>query len=692
MGIYQGKASRSKDPNITHLNYVYGSSGIIGNRGDAKAVSFAEPVIAPTTFTIEPKPQLADYAEKAGRDLKSIGPIESQLRLANIYYNKLTEHSRARLAEYRRVRKVLIPERFTEIAELDRARNMLADRLDALYLELKQKQQQQRTRAIDDSTGIKSRISRLKQELVAHDKRCSAAVKGLNAYAAFRHVQQAADAVYNEANRTERKKSGLFHGTYINIEERVKAAFDRCLAEWTDPQFKPYKSEGSIGPQLKQSPTWADIQRGDGVDLSARVIRTCRVTGETDHVDIPADAGPQAHWPMRPDGVRPRAQLVELTIKIASQQGKPIKAVFVCKMHRPLPEGASIKRCYLMVTHNAWRPKWEVRFCLALPRTSSSREAATTGRVSLDVGWRKTPDGGLRVATWQGTPVSDEHGPIVIGSAANPNPYAVIENNNSLILTAAYCRRYAYVESLKSIRDNQFNEARDYLVDWIKANPSLPYPPEFIEATETLHAWLSPFRLARFMQNWKTRWRFAGDAPAFTHMWGERTTVPRGDGSYRNIYVGWYLQDRHLWEHMSGQAARCERQRKMIYRLFATELRKRWATVALESIDWSELARNTPAELDDNKLKVAEYNRRIAGVSYLTGKNGALALCGPTMQHVNPEYTTINCNSCGKTTNFKPKRKGSHTCEHCGNSWVKGENAAANVDTASQANAAMVLT
>src|SRR3990172_2772711 len=265
---------------------------------------------------------------------------------------------------------------------------------------------------------------------------------------------EACEAKAAEAIRRARADSGLYWGTYLCVEDAAQRS-RRTSRE--APRFRRWDGSGLLATQL---------QGGLAVpDLLAGTDRRAQLVGEG------------------------KRRL--LRFRVGSTGRDPVWAAFPMVYHRDLPPEATVKWaricCHRLGTHT----KWSAQIVLdGLPEVTLP--TPTRGTVAIDVGWRRF-DEGVRVATW----VDDEG------------------ETGELLMPHELVERWHKVEDLRSIRDTNFNHARDELREWrsLETLPDSKALPDWLrETTKALHAWRAPARLAALALRWRSQ-RFEATRP-----------------------------------------------------------------------------------------------------------------------------------------------------------------------------------
>ncbi len=423
--------------------------------------------------------------------------------------------------------------------------------------------------------------------------------------------------------REARKVCGLYWGTYLVVEDAAQRArrspkktrvHEDGTEELSLPRFKRFDGSGTLAVQL---------QKG----LSAEELLAAK---------------------------DPRAQLdcsgkhPVLRIRVGSNGRAPVWAEFSTFYHRPIPKEASIKWIRLVCRRIEAKYTWSAQFVIDAPEESFARPSPTKGVVALDVGWRrlwKAQDqrDGLRVATW------------------------VDEGNNQgeLKIPEYLLGRYEKCESLRSIRDNNFNAVMPKLFAMKKGAA-----PWFIEATASAHLWKASARLAALVVRWRTS-RWEGDEASFALM------------------EAWRKQDKHLWTWEANQRQGVLRARRDIYQKFGCFLAQ-YRTVVVEKLDLRDFAelpeKDEPKE--PRAIRAARPRRFFAALSELFScAADAVGRAGGEWRELSAAHTTETCASCGAVEVFDQAVDLRHICQHCGAAWDQDVNAARNLLRAAKSDA-----
>jgi hypothetical protein len=362
------------------------------------------------------------------------------------------------------------------------------------------------------------------------------------------------------------------------------------------------------------------VQLQGGLELDA-------LTSDTQLQIVPAPPSPGADPQSRRSATRRR---MCLRMRVGSDEKKrPIWAEWPMLMHRPIPEGCVIKTATVHVRRIGPREEWTV--CITVANAPARVAPDGGGLVAIDLGWRVLDDE-IRACAW----FDGEH-------------------EGELRLDADLLSDLSKASSLRSIRDKNFDLARDALA----AARTDAWPEWLREATTHLHAWKAPARLAALALRWRTC-RFDGDESTYSAL------------------EAWRYHDRHLWTWESEQRERALRRRREHYRIFAADLSRRFARVALEAFDLRDVARRPAPEATEGDNEQARANRHNIAPSELRGAilDAFGGVKGGRVVLVPAEYTTMTCNVCGSIEHWNQAKEVSHRCSSCKTLWDQDANAA----------------
>src|SRR3990172_233834 len=325
-------------------------------------------------------------------------------------------------------------------------------------------------------------------------------------------------------------------------------------------------------------------------------------------------------------------------IRIGSQEREPVWLVLPARFHRPLPADGLIRSASAIRERVVDQWRWKLLITverpvgLVLPWATLPGERR--GRISLDLGWRKRPNG-LRVAYWRGD----------------------AGREGELLLDDRYLARMRRCEELRSQRDLIRNAAQADLGAWLGQQV---LPDWLREETRTLRQWRSPSRLGRLEAIWR-RQRFEGDS-----------------GGY-GVVAKWRRDDLPLWQEEGNLRDKALRDRREVYRRFAAATVARYAEIVIEDFDLSQVAVVKGMVPDERLPEVARWQRFIAGTYQLRlVLVNAAKREGVAVTKVPSAYTTAICSACGSLEKWNHAEL-RHRCDGCGVEWDQDSNASVNL-------------
>lgn len=405
--------------------------------------------------------------------------------------------------------------------------------------------------------------------------------------ASVKKAMDSNSAQHKNECKEAKRDSGLYWGTEATVRESC-----RSFQAGAPPEFKRYDGTGQLSIQISGGLDCCDAER----------YTTLFYFGEwIDH---------RKRW---------------CYIRIASEQRKPVFARLPVVFHRPLPEG-TIKRAYLERRKIANQIRWSIRMCIDIP--SAPEQQVLPGEVAVHTGWRMEPSG-LRVATWLG---SDGQ-------------------RGCLRLSREHCDDYARLDSIKSQRDQRFNEIIATLREWLQGRD---VPEWLAEIRPHLHSWKSPARLS------KLYWQWADDRQ-------------HGDDDLMAAMDDWRKRDKHDWQHSCRMSTRIKRRRKHLFRNFAKTLADQYGVVFLSPIDVKDLNRNSDPEDLERDNTQAHRHSKWASVSELTeAVREKFPLHTVDVSCVNISRQCCNCGNLSATSKRQVQ------CRECGQTHDVDDNAVAN--------------
>lgn len=520
--------------------------------------------------------------------------IDEQILLAHRYWNKLTEIERNRRERVAAVLESLCP----KIQSLTTQWGSLGTQIDELRTAVKARKAAARGK-------VDAKIEREQiRELSAQRKAVYVELKTAKADAfadpAFISAQQTIDTESNDTRKAARAESGLYWANYLSVEQSAGS-----MRSGAPPEFRRWYGEADgTGTDGKIS---VQVQGG---------IPANEIFGSDSRVRVTIAGTGKQPW-------------ATLQIRVGSDGRNPVFAALRFRMHRPLPEGSTVKWVYVTRRMISTHAEWRVQFVVSRAGGFERPDACNAGSVGIDVGWRLVPEG-LRVAYW----VGDDG------------------REGQLVIPRDSLDRWRKATDLRSIEDREFDAQRDRLADWIATHT---VPGWLTESTQAIRQWRSAQRLSRIIVVWREQ-RFDGDTEIFDQC------------------EAWRKQHRHLYDWEGFQRIGANRWRDDLFRKFAAKMRREYRVACIEKINLSEL-RTTPEPEDDAISDGLIKYRNIASPGRL------LALVAESMTEVvrrDPKNTTRSCNECGHT---EPAAIDSivHTCGGCSATWDQDRNAAVNL-------------
>jgi hypothetical protein len=515
--------------------------------------------------------------------------VDGQMRAARVYRNKLIEIELARRTAVRAAQTSV-----GDIAALHAKADRLAKEREEIRLAIKSARKAARGRVAVDATAT-ARLKELSSELAGARAELKTARAALKQRPEILAAYRAADEAANVAVKAARAASGLYWGTYLLVER----AHEQVRSSKTDPQFRRWDGSGRVGVQLQGGRAMEKLTLDTRLRIEALPTTGSRREQKRTRVHLRIGTGPDGR--------------------------SPIWAVFPLILHRTPPAGAIIK--WAWVARERIGPDWRWSLCLSVEAAFPKRECGA-GVVALDVGWRQRPGGGLRVGYWH-----DDQG-----------------QEGEIVLPPELVSRLPHADSVREIRDREFNAVRVRLLKWL-ASPTQT-PAWLQDALKNCGQWRSCARLAQVVTRW-TGERFDGDAEIFAAL------------------EAWRKQDRHLWTWEANQRDKAYARRRDLYRVVAADLAKRYHTIVLERFDLREVAKRKQPESKDTEMPApVRHQRAIVAISELRQCLAERL----KVEEVDAAGTSTECSGCKM-----PLPTGEDlmvACPGCGIVWDQDQNAA----------------
>lgn len=432
------------------------------------------------------------------------------------------------------------------------------------------------------------------------------------------------DALANEFRKNVREHYGPWWGTYWLVDADMERSLRRVIAPGKSIARPLWDGVDPNDPHF--------VRRGEYTDFVSCYVNDSMRPRTHDFVRIEA---PVLRENARP-GEKPKARFA---LRIGTDAKR--QAIFArWPMHkdRPIPADAEITGVKVTCTKEGRAERWHAHVTLRT-NTRPRGEPIGSGAVGVDIGWRRIGDE-LRVACWRGED----------GSAGE------------IRLNAQMIGSLTKAESLRSIRDRWFNEARKEFRNWLD---SREIPDWLRTATENLDDWRSPARLAGLANCWRR-----DEALHFEGAWDAILALEI-----------WRRQDAHLWHWESAQRNHGLARRKEFYRAEAAKLARRFGNLVMEQFDLRTFAR-LPDVLDEGEQSTRYAARLAACGEFRSVLEQAFLRRGGTIERVDPLHTTHLCPKCGAHTEFDAARAIDWVCggvddSGCGARWDQDDSAAA---------------
>lgn len=338
------------------------------------------------------------------------------------------------------------------------------------------------------------------------------------------------------------------------------------------------------------------------------------------------------------------SQRAIVSLRIGSDNRKPIWASWPVYLHRPLPPNAPIKWVSMHARLVGLRLEWR----LIVTVDDGSLPEREGGTVAVNLGWRRLPDDTLRV----GYAVGDDGFQLDIRT-----PPETIE-------------RLAHAEELRSQRDRN----RDLVIMRLLAYARGPSAPAGLRAAvEHAHQWRSREPLVALRARWDlARWPVQRFHVHGRHAWQTQLILDEVD--LRAVLDGWAQQDEHLGQWEADDRRKAYLLRLDTYRKAAAQLARRYARVVVTKTNLRDFVEQESAE--DGSRSDGRDSRKQRALAAPSEWRGALKNACSTRGTRYDEIAgrTDPCNVCGVVDEWDRAFCLHHTCSGCGNRWDQDEN------------------
>jgi transposase len=524
--------------------------------------------------------------------------LSEQMGLANKYYNKIIENERAGVLE----RYALM----SEYADIEMLEAWYAHEKDDIAAAAKIiKDSRKKTQKRSETAEQREYLSMLRErakEILFLLKEARARKKEDPFYS--ERIKEINKSTSEKNKRAYHEYAGCYWGTKTIQKESADVAVRSARKDL--PSFRRGGGNCVIGVQVHYG-------------VPATEISTCSMV----QVDRPEK------WEKR--------CVVGARVRVGST-GKnnsiPIWCQLEMIMHRPFPDGSTIKVAKVVRKVLAGKEKYEMLFVLELP-TPKKENIDENKCISLDLGWRLLKNGELRIGyMWDG------------------------KNEKELKLPTRITNAIDKAYYIQSVRDQNLNEHKKYMLKALSVAP-IEWHEKYCKY---LHLSSSQRRWSWFARQWRDdRWE--------------------GDEFLFEIMEKWRKGDAHLWlyqENSRDQALAC---RKDLYRNIGARLAREYDVLVVEDFNLMESQRKSKLESGKVDIMAARRQQRNAAPHILREcLSGAFIGRGLTVVKVDRKNTTKKCNICGHIEEkWEKEDEMSHKCGKCGIIWDRDRNAAKNI-------------
>lgn len=436
--------------------------------------------------------------------------------------------------------------------------------------------------------GVPAPLKAEAKDLAAQRKEAKADVRACKdaAYDAlkpvFTHLLGERNAAVKATYATHVQQAGLYWATYNavvqNFDSAVRRLADRRKAgQPAEMRFHRFTGEGTWTVQLQRESggpprTWDTLASGE-----SKWRGFVRIDEET--------------LPHPSRRTRPRTLI---SIRIGSTPDRqPVWFTVPVTLHRPIPADADITQVQITRVRVGTQYRLSVAFTARRPHVTPANRP---GVVAVDLGWRRRPDGGIRVAVWRGIhPQPTPAAPVPDWAAewARSGP-----NGGELVIPASWLDEMTRLRDIQSLRDSKLDRIKTDLVGWFRDHPAAAAALD-VTATD-IDRWRSANRFAALIRRW-------------------RDTRQDGDETMFAVAEAWRVQDRHLLEWVAHTTDQLTARRREVYRVFAAHLTATYGHLIVEDMVIPQITRreHRVEEADDYQTDIARGNARAAAPGLL---------------------------------------------------------------------------
>lgn len=430
------------------------------------------------------------------------------------------------------------------------------------------------------------------------------------------------------------------------------------------PTFVP-RDEGVLAVQYQQHKSDPKWRSTSAASLIGGQGTLCRIGGDL-------------CGKIRRSGLEGAKRLRTVMFRIGSDGKRPIWANLYTLIHRPLPD-ARVVWVRLVCRRVGLRHRWHL--IIVVDHECRGRADDVRGSaVGVDIGWRKMPDGGIRVAYWHGTDGRE----------------------GELVIPDEVTRRKSKSDSLQAIRDRERNEVAALWRAWIfgdsisaapssgadhgggsdstSAVPSMGADLDTggISAAPSMGADLitravhlvgipldHPVRVAAQSMH---QWLRIGRYVTLARLWSSNR-IPGDEDIYARVHT-WLAHDRHLYAWQINNLRRMHLQVEGRIQDLAVQLARKYELVAVEARGMVPELVKRDDSMDDDERRLRHLNASRVGVvapAFVRAQLERFAKkYGALYREVDPANTTRRCGSCGVIREVRDPAQRVLQCDECG--------------------------
>lgn len=525
----------------------------------------------------------------------AVGPIVARLEAAEVYIGELVQRARKEHSDDRTIK----------------TRDDTATELRDTKAQIKALRAERRATIGEAYPQRKSQIEALRTDRKAAIKQCRQHYAAMGLYWATYNMVAADHATAVKAVEARRKR-GLPAQLRIRYPDGTGTIAVQLQRADGDPPRTPEILASGIGKWrniLRLTP-WIDPQV---YDFAANRRQRAQRSGQ---VAFGVGTG----------------QMIELPIRIS----------------RMIPPDADICEAQLTVS----RTGGHRRMHLSVTAKVRDPDPPAGGPViAIHFGWRRKPDGSVRVATWSTATELSVPDHLADNAVGHENA-----RWGEIIIPAATIGIAARPAMLRSNRDLAMEPVQRKLAEWLDEHPQ-PGVDDRPGLTGTdVRRWRAPARFAALALRW-------------------RENPPDDDGAEEivEILAAWRRQDRHLWEWESHERDQLTRRRDNAWRRVGAWLTSVAGLLLVDNTDLAGLRERTDDDTDPVLPGVAQRVARARAALSAPGRlriliTAAAQRHGVPVREVKTAYLTRTCPECAVVADPDPRYAASAVvvCPACG--------------------------